>query len=69
MDEQENGWNDPIVAAIHSRRKALVEGCNNDPQAVFEYFLQKQNEGEILGLHYITRPSKPSEHPRTGTNN
>ena len=69
MDEKEKKWEDPIVAAIHAVRKALVEECDNDPQAVFNYFLQKQKEGEQQGRTYVTRPSKPLDHPRTGTNN
>jgi hypothetical protein len=67
MDEKEKKWEDPIIAEIHAGRKALVEQLNNDPQAVFNYFLEKQREGEAQGRHYVTRASKPSDHPRTGT--
>ena len=62
-------WEDPIVAEIHARRRALVEECGNDAQAVFNYYLDKQKEGATLGKQYVSLPSKPVEHPRTGTGN
>ena len=62
-------WEDPIVAEIHAKRKALVEKYGNDPQAVFNYFLGKQKEGADQGKKYVNFPSKPVEHKVTGTNN
>ncbi len=68
-NHKEESWEDPIVAEIHAERRALVEKCGNDAQAVFNYFLEKQKEGIAQGKQYVTYPSKPAEHHRTGTNN
>lgn len=62
-------WDDPIIAEIHAKRRALVEEYGNDAQAVFNYYLEKQKEGVSLGKKYVSLPSKPVEHPRTGTSN
>lgn len=67
--DKEETWEDPIIAEIHARRKALVEECGNDAQTVFNYFLGKQKEGAAQGKQYVNFPSKPVNHPRTGTNN
>ena len=42
----------------------LVEECGDDPQAVLNYFLGKQKEGEAESRKYVTLPFKPAEHPR-----
>jgi hypothetical protein len=37
-------WEDPIVAEIHAERRALVEKCGNNAQAVFNYFLESKKK-------------------------
>ena len=64
---KEKSWQDPIIADIHAKREALVEECGNDVQAVFDYYLKKQKEEALRGTEYVNFPSKPVEHPRTGT--
>ena len=66
---KEQSWQDPVIAEIHARRKALVEEYGNDAQAVYNYYLEKQKEGVAQGKQYVSLPSKPVEHPRTGTGN
>lgn len=46
-EKDEKGWEDPIVAEIHSVREELARRLDNDPKKIFEYNLQKQKEGKL----------------------